>query len=71
MDSSTNLRLARCGVLATVTALMAACGGGGGNPGDCFGSEEVCGRPPANAAPAPSPAAPPGPALPEPGAPTS
>jgi len=31
MDSSTNLRLARCGVLATVTALMAACGGPAGD----------------------------------------
>lgn len=33
----------RCGwVLASVLAL-AACNGGGGNPGECFGSAEVCG----------------------------
>ena len=35
---------------------LSACGGGGGNPGACLGSAEVCGRGSA-AAPAPSPGA--------------
>ena len=37
-----NMRqMLRAAALALVTALS-ACGGGGGNPGTCFGSPEVC-----------------------------
>jgi hypothetical protein len=32
--------------IVSVLALLTACGGGGGDPGDCKGSDEVCGRAP-------------------------
>jgi hypothetical protein len=34
---------ARAALIAVATAfLLAACGGGGGNPGECQGSDQVC-----------------------------
>lgn len=57
MDELSTSGLARTGVLVTLAALMAACGGGGDNAGVCSGSAEVCGRAPVFT-PAPGPAAP-------------
>lgn len=47
-----------------IFAALSGCGGGGGNPGECRGSDEVCGRtaqlpvvttqPPVNGSPLPS-----------------
>jgi carboxyl-terminal processing protease len=37
-------RISWIGIVLAATGLLSGCGGGGGNPGNCLGSDQVCGR---------------------------